>query len=233
MIADKLMKFMADKNAKGSDERLGNMSLSDVPYCPRKTSFKLFGTEPTNRPKPGAMEVGTAFHAVLQDWAKQVFGEKFHSVEKEVVIPVDYHDPRTERMERAFIKGHCDGVLDSPLVDGEKHVIDFKTYRGVAWKYRTPLKPNYSDQLQLYMHALECKSGIIVHVCKDDFGMDESLVEYDPGLVEFLIGKMSDILGAATPEEFVKTPTFDWECRYCPYMDLCKPKKAKRCKTKS
>ena len=219
MIADRLMKHMCERNEESSAERLGNMSLSDVPYCSRKTAFKLHGTLPTNRSNPGAMEVGTAFHEVLQGWAKEVWGDSFHSVEKEVMVPVDYHDPRQDRMERAFIKGHCDGVVE---IDSIPYVVDFKTYRGVAWKYRTPLKENYRDQLLLYMDALNVKGGIIVHVCKDDFGMDESIVAYDPDRVEELKDKMAEILGAETPNEFPKKPEMKWECGYCPYQNICK-----------
>lgn len=216
MIAEKLMVLIAQKNSEGSDDRLGNMSISDVPYCARKTAYKLHNYAPTNRPNaPGAMEIGTVIHEAVQAWCADIFGEDFHSVEKEVVVPVDYHDPRTDRMERAFIKGHCDGALKDA-------VVDFKTYRGVAWKYRTPLKPNYYDQLQLYMRGLGMSRGVIVHICKDDLGMDETEVGYDEHRVEQLIGKMADILGAESPEEFKRVPEFKWECSYCQYKDLCK-----------
>ena len=201
---------------KGSDDRLGRLSMSDMGSCERKMRYKLDGLPQTNTPPSiGSLWDGRLYHEDTQAILKRIFGDNFRSVEDKVKA----------KMGEAELSGHVDGVLDR---DGESYLVEIKTFNDFGWRKRYDSfdrDKGYRHQLNTYLHALGLQYAIIIMRKKSFQEWDSIVIEYDPVLFK----ETSDSVGRVikTPPELLpridpdKKGSLHWMCNYCPYLTKC------------
>jgi len=98
---------------------------------------------------------------------------KIHVVASEVDIP-----------PRSLISGRADIIVS----DGtDLYVVDIKSMNSMVFKNLDEPKQEHIDQVQLYLHYLDPKKGILLYVNKDSQELKEFEIEYNPKRAQFLL----------------------------------------------
>ena len=226
-LADKIIGHLKESYLENNMDRLGNLSVSDVAQCQRKTLYKMRGHAPTDIPPSyGALRDGHMYHESIQSLLSELFGDNFHSAEMEIPIQVS---------DDVSIVGHCDGLVsledyynvDYPVTK----MVEIKTYSEAGWRRRIPISEEYKDQATLYMGGLnsrgiEVKETLFLLRRKDVFGLEQVEYAFDQARYDSLLRRIEGLLSAEAPEDFPRLNAsdkgvLDWRCAYCQYRTLC------------
>lgn len=151
---------------------------------------------------------GDSIHQLIM---KPLFGLRdIHVVASEVNIP-----------PQEIISGRVDAVVS----DGKDlYVLDIKSMNGMIFNNLKEPKPEHINQVQLYLHFLKQKKGILLYVNKDTQGLKEFFVDYNREIADPLLRDLqalkqridSDII----PCRLADWPQ-NWQCKYCQFKDIC------------
>jgi CRISPR/Cas system-associated exonuclease Cas4 (RecB family) len=124
-----------------------------------------------------------------------------------------------------IITGYKD-LYEGP--DNDVMIVELKSISESGFNYlnRGP-KDNHKRQLHLYMYLTGIRAGMLLYENKNTQELKEFIIEYDEELakevVEQIIMVNKHVDENKLPEkEYNRT---DFECRYCPYKNICWPVK--------
>lgn len=163
--------------------------------------------------------IGKLFH----QWLQSVLSEKFFVI----------HEGRGEETidingEKVKIIGTFDTLLilkkGKGLLDDKDIIIEIKTVSSLSG-VRDVLE-HHLMQVNFYMNSLNIDDGFIIYLDRDNFNFKIFHVKKDEALYEKLkervISLYTHIKGSKLPPAEAR---FDsnrlWECKYCPYVEMC------------
>lgn len=116
-------------------------------------------------------------------------------------------------------------VYEGP--DNDVIIVELKSISDSGFKYldRTGGKDGHKKQLQLYMHLTGIKMGMLLYENKNTQEMKEYFVPYDPEMAQVIIDQII-LVNKCVDEGTFPEKEYDqlsFECRYCPYSNICWP----------
>ena len=151
-------------------------------------------------------EIGENFH-------RNIFNVLYRlriGVTTEVIIP-----------KNELVSGRADAIL---CIDKENYVLDIKSMNSMVFRRLKEPKEENIYQIQLYLHYLNIKKGILLYIDKDRQEIKEFHVVYDAGLVKSLLKDFKDLKKKVdsniVPKRFSGYPK-NWQCMYCQFKDIC------------
>jgi RecB family exonuclease len=191
------------------------LRLSASGKCARYLAYWLHFPELIPPPTPRGLaifELGQAVHDWVRGYLAAAFGERFHSVEREVELEV---------APGLRVRGHTDGILETgegPLL------LDIKTAsaRSAQRMHEQGVPYEYRAQLNAYLEASGLERGALLVYVKDTSEMFELPVRRDPAVVEqvrrrFL--KVAQSTPQALPEREYARQSL--ACAWCPLQTRC------------
>lgn len=185
--------------------------ISDAGKCPRNVFFK-FKKAPREKTEPRILRLfrhGDYIHQLIM---KALLGSReVHVIASEINIPAT-----------AMVSGRADAVIS----DGsELYVLDIKSISSAGFNYLKGPKQEHINQIQLYLHFLDPKKGILLYVNKDNDRLKEYFVDYNKDLAERLLAGFAEIAEKIV-ENIVPARCQDWpsgwRCQYCDFREICK-----------
>ena len=213
--------------------------------CSRKLYFE--SVEQVNAPSKNnstakrLLRLGNVVHDDIQEslslYNNNIYNNIIYNKEKESKAitkkkKVTYHIEQEINLEQYNVRGFFDCVVESDKV----YLIDFKTIGAYGFKLKFGRSPVVDgavhQEMQLGTYGLAVKEmygrldGMyLMYYCKDTSVMKDKQVpltylnksemfwkninrEHEQGLPNFREGV---------------SPVYDWECRYCKFVDHCKP----------
>ncbi len=182
--------------------------VSDAGKCPRYIFFK-FKQAPRRDYKPRILRLfdhGDAIHRMIT----KALSDQGILRGEEVTVP-----------SPDFISGRADAIIK---IGNERYVVDIKSMNSHIFRKLKEPRKTYRYQLQLYLHFLEIKRGILLYVNKNTQALKERYIEYDPELCENLLDSFKDLKKKI--EKDIVPPRLDhWpsnkQCRYCRFKEVC------------
>ena len=210
MLKEHIDQFYLDSQKE--DKERHYFYVTDAGRCPRLIFFRF-----KNAPRK-EMEA-----QLLRMWDH---GDSIHRLIMRSLISMrDIHVVAAEvkTAPQELISGRADAIIS----DGKDlYVLDIKSIHSMAFSknLREPKKENI-DQIQLYMHFLKIKQGILLYVNKDTQELKEFILKYDAkrakGILKDLSSLKKEIDSCVVPSR--KTSfSKDWQCRCCQFKEICK-----------
>ncbi|MHA1447797.1 MAG: PD-(D/E)XK nuclease family protein [Candidatus Hodarchaeales archaeon] len=207
--------------------------ISQAIYCSQRIFFsKLFEMPEVQKEVPqiiiefqpdlrlqGIFAAGNAAHEYIENILPETY-----LVASEGIVKTEY--------ENIQIIGHYDLLVIDP--DHGLKIVDIKTCNSKAYSYKAN-KPDdlHLRQANLYGHILKTSHFSILYINKEDYNMTEHTRLVNHVKAESELIRLNRIYNKIM--EFIKNGkhftvngneiTADgepWECRYCPYRDICK-----------
>lgn len=136
-----------------------------------------------------------------------------------VVKAVEVEIPQQE-----IINGRADAILS---INSEPYVLEIKSVNNYKFNNLSEPEEDHYKQIQLYMHYFKINKGIVLYENKDNQELKEFKIDYDPGLVEFVLYRMKELKKdiennnlPKIPEQIMSGPE-SWRCSYCSYIESC------------
>lgn len=216
---------------------------SSVGKCPRAIVYQMLGREKLP-PMPRLQSIfdnGTAFHNRMEDVFERtglmiapeltikkpelkisgrsdvIIHNKKEHVSSDTIIKLHRYDYKTKKNNL---------VYEGP--DNDVHIIELKSINDNGFnRLKTKPQQKHADQLLLYMYITGIRVGSVLYENKNNQMLKEYYIEYDERRVQNVILKdIKFCVDCATegkiPKRFYEEHTF--ECRYCDYAHICRPK---------
>ncbi|HLC55266.1 MAG TPA: CRISPR-associated protein Cas4 [Candidatus Nanoarchaeia archaeon] len=187
--------------------------VTDIASCPRAIFFE-FKKYPKKARDPRILRVmhnGDYVHQRLGEVLKQQ-GVLKGVPGEDLEVPLPYND---------LIHGRADAVIE---LSGEKWVIDFKSMNYFQFKDLLSPDLHHIQQVQLYLHFLNIRKGLLVYECKNSQEIKEFEVSYDENIVNeslaYFYMLRSKIEQNIIPE--VPPDIEQWKCERCPFLESCR-----------
>ena len=195
--------------------------ISSVYTCNRKRYYQRTNTKQTNPPAARTIRVfavGDMFHKWIQD----IIRIKAKSFEVEYYV-------KDEKTFGGAVSGYVDCIA---RLNGCNTLYEFKSVNSMAFKFMAQKKygasPSHLLQAMTYRMILEANKekkidqARIVYFDKDSLRIKELEVPNSPEIREAVRKDWKEAIGfynagVLPPAE----PKEKWECRYCPFKDLC------------
>ena len=214
--------------------------------CSRKLYFEsVLKSKPSNPIKNTSlrlMRLGTIVHDDIQG-ALQVYNtsiykgskEKENNKEKEIEFKVE----EELTIDTLNVRGFCDIIAkDNNAEDKKVYLYDVKTAGTYSWKFKfgraKSFNPSIHYELQLgtYGYAIQQKYGRLDGMFLWYYNKDSSVTRVESVPLTYtsrayLYWKnINDEHKMGLPM-FKKgvSPVQEWQCKYCQFLDLCKPPK--------
>jgi CRISPR/Cas system-associated exonuclease Cas4 (RecB family) len=207
MLKELINKFYSNQR---KDKQQHHFYISDAGKCPRAVFFR-FKKAPAEEIEPRVLRLfdhGDSIHRLIM---KPLLSMKeIHVIASEVDIP-----------PQELIKGRADAIIS----DGKDlYVLDIKSINSMLFKSLEQPKEEHIDQIQLYLHYLDPKKGILLYVNKDTQELKEFIVEYDSQRVQSLLKILYDLKkqidSNIIPSRIPGWPD-NWQCQYCQFKEIC------------
>ncbi|MBZ9571825.1 PD-(D/E)XK nuclease family protein [Patescibacteria group bacterium] len=207
MLKELINKFYLDRQR---DREQHHFYISDAGKCSRAIFFK-FKKVPREEIEARVLRLfdhGDSIHRLIM---KPLLSTKeAHVVASEVDIP-----------PRELIRGRADAVIS----DGKDlYILDIKSMNSMVFKNLNQPKKEHIDQIQLYLHYLDPKKGILLYVNKDTQELKEFLINYDSNRAQSLLKVLSDLKtkidSNIIPPRIPEWPE-NWQCQYCQFKEIC------------
>lgn len=207
MLKELINQFYSNQR---KDREQHHFYISDAGRCGR-TIFFRFKKAPGEDMEPRVLRLfdhGNSIHRLIMKPLLAV--RKIHVVASEVNIP-----------PQELIRGRADAVLS----DGKDlYLLDIKSMNSLVFKNLNQPKEEHINQIQLYLHYLDPKKGILLYVNKDTQELKEFMVSYDAERVQSLLKELSDLKTKIDSNIIPpRIPTWpdDWQCQYCQFKEIC------------
>ena len=193
----------------------GRYYPSEVGGCMRKVWFSYKKPKKTEPDLLKIFEVGNILHEFMTQVMKSEKTSEVELLDSEIPFKLDLGD--------FIVSGRVDGMF---LVreNGKVVLLEVKTTKNVDWTKQP--QESHKMQLQLYMHSLGVKSGILLYIQKDNLKSKSFPMEYDEKEAGDIISRFrklhEHIKNDTVPEAEAKTrEEMKWLCNYCDYADEC------------
>jgi hypothetical protein len=139
----------------------------------------------------------------------------------------DNEDGKQIGFREGHFGGSCDGVVEGvPGAEKTPHVFEAKTHNlksfGALKKDGVKKsKPVHYGQMQTYMGKLELTRALYVAVCKDTDEIYTERVSFDKAEYTRLCKVADFVIGAEIPPDRVSEDPAWFECKFCPFADVC------------
>jgi len=124
---------------------------------------------------------------------------------------------REKELENEFFVGHCDGVW---VCGNKRKVWELKTINSFIYKEVDGVLPPHRIQINLYMHLLGIKEGIVVYLNRDTGEVKEFEITYSSTLYKLTELKAKRVISAyqqgLTPADLPGGEPCD---PYCPFRE--------------
>ncbi len=208
MLKEVINQYYLDKQ---KDREQHHFYITDAGKCGRSVFFK-FKNVPKKEMEARILrlfEHGDYIHQLIMRPLLSVRG--IHVVSSEVNIP-----------PQELISGRADIVIS----DGKDlYIVDIKSMNSMIFKNLEEPKEEHINQIQLYLHYLDPKKGILLYVNKDTQELKEFQFDYDSKIANKLIRQLktlkTKIEANIIPKRLVDWPR-SWQCRYCSFAEVCK-----------
>ncbi|MEK6904078.1 MAG: PD-(D/E)XK nuclease family protein [Nanoarchaeota archaeon] len=184
--------------------------VTDVAECPRVVYFS-FKNFPKKEHEPRILRV---MHN--GDFVHQRMGNVL--TEMKVLEPANTEIPIPEN---DLFRGRADAIIE---IEGEKYVVDFKSANTYTFRSLQAPKPEHIKQVQLYMHYLGIKKGLLFYECKNTQDIKEFPVDYDVNIVNEIIQEFYLLKSKIENNIVPDIPAWieQWKCERCPFLESCK-----------
>ncbi len=208
MLREAINQYYLDKQ---EDREQHHFYITDAGKCGRSVFFKF-----KNVPKK-EMEARILRLFEHGDYIHQLILRPLLSVRKIHVVSSEVNIPPQE-----LISGRADIVIS----DGKGlYIVDIKSMNSMIFKTLEEPKEEHINQIQLYMHYLDPKKGILLYVNKDTQELKEFQFDYNPKIANKLLKQLktlkTKIEANVIPEKLADWPR-NWQCRYCQFSEVCK-----------
>lgn len=184
--------------------------ISDAGRCGRAIFFK-FKKAPGEEIEPRVLRLfdhGNSIHRLIMKPLLAI--KEIHVIASEVNIP-----------PQEIIKGRADAIIS----DGKDlYLLDIKSINSLLFKNLDQPKEEHINQIQLYLHYLDPKKGILLYVNKDTQELKEFEIIYNPKRAQHLLKTLTDLKrkidSNTIPPRILGWPDY-WECRYCQFKEIC------------
>lgn len=208
MLKERINQYYLDKQ---KDRERHHFYISDAGKCSRQTFFK-FKKAPREEMEARVLRLfdhGDHIHQLIMKPLLSM--RNIHVVASEVNIP-----------PQELISGRADAILS----DGKDlYVLDIKSINSMVFKNLNEPKEDHINQVQLYLHFLDPKKGILLYVNKDTQELKEFQFSYDSKRTKYLLSELADLKtkidSDVIPPRIPDWPN-NWQCRYCAFKEICK-----------
>lgn len=207
MLKELINQFYSEQR---KDREQHHFYITDAGKCGRAIFFR-FKKAPREEIEPRVLRLfdhGNSIHRLIMKPLLAI--KKIHVIASEVNIP-----------PQELIKGRADAIIS----DGKDlYVLDIKSINSMVFKNLDQPKEEHLDQIQLYLHYLDPKKGILLYVNKDTQELKEFEIPYDSKRVQSLLKELSDLKikidSNIIPPRIPGWPD-DWQCQYCQFKEIC------------
>ncbi len=196
-------------------KEIGRYYPSEIGNCLRRVWFTYRKPKEPDKEKLKIFQVGLMFHDFIAEVLRSEKTPEVRLIQSEVPFKLNFPDFQ--------ISGRVDDVL---LVErnGEKLLVEVKSTKLLS-VVKEP-SPSHVMQIQLYMHALRIRNGMIVYVEKSSLQTKQYEVRYDPEYVKGVLERFrklhESLRNGKIPEPEAKlSKDTEWMCRYCEYTEEC------------
>jgi len=208
MLRELINQYYLDKQ---EDREQHHFYISDAGKCARSIFFK-FKNVPKKEMEARILrlfEHGDYIHQLILRPLLSMRG--VHVVSSEINIP-----------PQELISGRADIVIS----DGKNlYVVDIKSMNSMVFRKLEEPKEEHINQLQLYLHYLDPKKGILIYVNKDNQELKEFQIDYNPKIAKKLLAQLktlkTKIEANIIPDRLPDWPR-NWQCKYCQFAEICK-----------
>ena len=180
--------------------------VSEVGECPRKLFYLLKGFP---RAPPEAR--------IVRCWdnGKDTHKRLLTSLKTLGLV----QDTEVSTPQNGLFRGRADAVLQ---IEGRRYILEIKSASPYLFQKASP-DPSHLNQLQLYLHFLNCDQGILLYENKADQKLKEFVVHRDEALIRSLIEKFQYLKEQIDKGEVPAVPQNiePWRCRFCPFKEVC------------
>ncbi|MFH1172112.1 MAG: PD-(D/E)XK nuclease family protein [Nanoarchaeota archaeon] len=209
---------MIDKHLKRESKAktIGRYYPSEVGTCIRKVWFSYKKPKDTDPATLKIFHAGNILHDFVTDVLKSEKNTDIELIGTEVPFKVEVED--------FLISGRIDNMI---LIKdrNEKVVVEVKSTKNLD--YLKEPNQSYVTQLQLYLHSLGLKKGVLLYVQKDNLKSKSFNVEYDETEANRILARFkklhhhlkNDIMPDAEAKIYEE---LKWLCNYCDYSEECR-----------
>jgi CRISPR/Cas system-associated exonuclease Cas4 (RecB family) len=207
MLKEFINQYYLDRH---KDREQHHFYITDAGKCPRQVFFK-FKNAPKRELEARILrlfEHGDYIHQLILRPLLSMRG--IHVVASEINIP-----------PQELISGRADIIIS----DGKGlYVVDIKSINSLAFNSLKEPKEDHVNQIQLYLHFLDPKKGILLYVSKDTQELKEFQVEYDQKKAKVLLAELTGLKTKidtnVIPDRISEYPD-NWQCKYCAFREIC------------
>lgn len=222
-------------------EKASNPALSPSGLgCQRGAAFKLSGaiiaaSEETYESGLAAA-MGTFIHERIQKFLSRskiwVDIEEYINLNKELGLSVAKEQKHEGEISLTFsgirngkqvtppFTFQCDGIV---FIDGEYYIVEIKSEGQRAWESRTEPNPKHSAQAVSYSFLYGIDKILWIYASRESFGVNRKiyLQTIDERKIESFLTSCKKVQ-CAVEEKDIKSLPKSKDCRWCPYLQLCK-----------
>lgn len=203
-----------------TDERprtVGVYFPSEIGSCIRRSYYSYTNPKPFESSALRIFALGNNLHSFIASALKA--SKEFSLVEEEKPIKIEY----TTEDVRFKIYGRIDDYVITKN-GGKKIIIEAKTVSEITKVTEPELK--HIMQVMLYLNAEEADYGMLVYADKKNLTIRQFKVDYDYKMYEKVMTRFKDLdfylkKKKLPPAEYYFDDKKVWECKYCPYFEMC------------
>ena len=208
MLKEVIDQYYLDRQ---KDKEQDHFYITDAGRCPRAIFFK-FKKARREETEPRILRIfdhGDSIHRFIM---KSLLSSRdVHVVASEINIPC-----------QEMISGRADAVIS----DGhDLYILDIKSMNSIGFRKLIKPKDEHINQIQLYLHFLDPKKGILLYVNKDTQDLKEFTVKYNSRIAKGLLKELCDLQKKIdkniVPSRIPEWPRH-WQCQYCSFKEICK-----------
>lgn len=207
MIIEKLNEYYSQLTKR---DKRSYFYISQASACERQVYYEMLGYEGAPESAEGMRKMRAGSHSHIR-LLSDLHSAGVRVVASEVSVP-----------DNDLIHGRCDCIIND---SGEDIVVDFKTSASYGFNLlKDNIKnPEHELQVQLYLHFLKKKWGLLVYECKDTNELHEIAVEYNKALCEQTLEKLKKLKEKIEAKQLPDIPQdiAAWKCNYCRFKEQC------------
>lgn len=192
---------------------IGRYYPSESGSCTRKAWYSFMCPVP---PEPETLRIFKAGH-ILHDFMVDVFSSDkapIKLLQSEVPIKIEFPE--------FLVSGRIDDLI-LVLENGELLLVEVKS---TTYLPKDEAKREHVMQLQLYLHSMGVRNGVVLYVEKATLQTKAFPIAYDKAAAERVLDRFRTLDRALKsnqlPEPEAKmVREMNWMCNYCDYRDKC------------
>jgi CRISPR/Cas system-associated exonuclease Cas4 (RecB family) len=194
---------------------IGRYFPSEIGTCMRKVWYSYMFPQEIEPELQKVFEVGNIMHDFVVDVLKSEKNPEVELLKSEFPF---HHD-----MGEFIIAGRIDNLILLKL-HGKEVLVEVKSTGNID--FIEEAAPHNIIQLQLYMHVLQIKDGILLYIDKRNLKSKVFTIHYNEKAAELIISRFKKLHGhlkeKSVPEPEARSDRKTlWMCKLCEYRDRC------------